>query len=193
MKYNIFKAQDFKTINWSGGTSTQLYIYPETANYQKRDFDFRISTAKVEVEKSDFTPLPGIERHLMILDGAIHISHKNHHEKRLNAFDQDFFMGDWETSSIGHCVDFNLMTRNHCKGELSVIQMLKNQEIKISETDQIDHLFLFIQKGEFQFSLREKVEILNEGSLLHICNEKEIDFSILCRQEGNIICSKVVL
>ena len=100
MKYKILQPTNFESINWSGGTSTQLYIHPPTANYQKRNFDFRISTAKVETEKSDFTPIPGVTRHLMILSGNIHISHKNQYEKHMNPFDQDLFIGDWETSSF---------------------------------------------------------------------------------------------
>ena len=83
MEFTIHTPKDFKNTNWSGGTTTQLYIYPPTADYAKRNFKFRLSTAKVEAEKSDFTSLPGISRQLMILDGDLTITHQKHYSKTI--------------------------------------------------------------------------------------------------------------
>jgi len=57
----ITKEQQ-KTSKWSGGTTTQLAIYPEDADYGKRNFTWRLSTATVEAAESVFTSLPGIDR-----------------------------------------------------------------------------------------------------------------------------------
>ncbi len=127
MIFKIIKASEFNTVNWSGGTSTQLFIYPQNSDYKLRNFDFRLSTAKVEADESDFTSLPGISRKLMILEGEIEITHENHYSKKLAKFDIDTFEGDWATSSVGKCVDFNLMTRGTGKGKLSAISIKKDQ------------------------------------------------------------------
>ncbi|MDF1551007.1 MAG: HutD family protein, partial [Bacteroidales bacterium] len=103
MEFTIYKPEDFKTSTWSGGTTTQLFIYPSSADYLKRNFDFRISTAKVTVAKSDFTSLPEISRKIMILEGEITIQHQNRYSKQLKKFDIDEFEGDWKTSAIGTC------------------------------------------------------------------------------------------
>ena len=60
----VYNSSDFSTSYWSGGTTTQLFISPEGASYADRRFDFRISTALVELEESKFTLLPGVKRYL---------------------------------------------------------------------------------------------------------------------------------
>jgi len=119
MKTDIYKAEDFKTTKWTGGSTTELYIHPPIANYVVGNFNFRISSATVEIEKSNFTtlPLPEVSRQLMVLSGSIKVSHKNHHEIQLNKNEIDSFDGSWETSAIGTCVDFNLMTKGNTKGD----------------------------------------------------------------------------
>ena len=54
---------------WSGGTTTQLAIAPEGAVYADRDFLWRISSATVDLEESDFTALPDYVRLISVLDG----------------------------------------------------------------------------------------------------------------------------
>ena len=63
----------------SGGTTTQLFIYSWNETYSNLQFDFRISTATVEVETSIFTQLPGVRRTLMVLDGTMELHHQHHH------------------------------------------------------------------------------------------------------------------
>ena len=47
---------------WSGGTTAQLMIFPESSEYKDRDFDFRISVATIDDETSVFTSLPDYHR-----------------------------------------------------------------------------------------------------------------------------------
>jgi environmental stress-induced protein Ves len=121
-----FKASDFKTTNWSGGTTTELFIWPETAKYSDRNFDFRLSTATVEIETSIFTPLDGVARTLMVLEGEMKLIHEGQHEITLGPFDQDHFQGGWNTQSEGKCVDLNLMCRNNTQSTMTHFSMLKN-------------------------------------------------------------------
>ena len=109
-----------KISTWSGGTTTELFIYPEEAEYSERNFDFRISTATVEVEESNFTQLPSYKRILMILQGELFIEPKNQHGKILKQYECDDFLGNWETKAKGKVVDFNLMMKEGWNGNLSI-------------------------------------------------------------------------
>jgi uncharacterized protein len=139
----IFNQQDFRESLWSGGSTTQLYIFPEDVSYAERNFLFRISTAKVEVHESIFTSLPGFERKLMILEGEIAITHENHYSKTLKPFDVDTFSGAWNTSAVGTCVDFNVMTVGTIQSELTSVELATKEVLLISENEDWSMIFLY--------------------------------------------------
>ena len=64
---------DFKTTRWAGGSTCELYLYPETGSYERRDFLFRLSSASIEQDGAPFTPLPGVVRHLLLLEGTLQL------------------------------------------------------------------------------------------------------------------------
>ena len=119
MIIEIKNKDQYKTSNWSGGKTTELYIYPENSDYSRRDFLVRISSATVELEESKFTKLHGVNRHLMVLEGSMKLLHKERREYDMRSYDVDSFSGDWETESYGKVVDFNLMTKAGAEGVLS--------------------------------------------------------------------------
>ncbi|WP_461641066.1 HutD/Ves family protein [Labilibaculum euxinus] len=193
MNIEIKKADDFNTINWSGGTSTQLYIYPPTSDYQRRDFDFRLSTAMVEVEESDFTYLPGVSRKIMILDGAIEIIHENRYSKKLGKFDTDSFEGDWKTSSIGKCIDFNLMTRGTSKGEIKALSIEKKQIVNLPLEKETDFLIGYIFSGEISLTINQKIHQLQQGNLLVITQFGSANLQLTGMENSEIIISKIII
>ncbi|MDM8161011.1 HutD family protein [Labilibaculum sp. K2S] len=191
MNFEITTSEDFKTINWSGGTSTQLYIYPPTSDYQKRDFAFRLSTATVEVEKSDFTSLPGISRKIMILDGAIEIIHENRYSKKLGKFDTDSFKGDWKTSSVGKCIDFNLMTRGTASGEILALSIKKNKATTISIDRKADYLILYVFSGEISLTINQETHQLQQGNLLVITQFDSSNLKLTGSKDSEVILSEI--
>lgn len=132
MNVEIVKKNKQITTNWSGGTTTELYIYPKESQYANRDFTFRISSASCMNVTSTFTKLPGVNRILMVIDGHIMLIHEGHHQAILHPFDQDTFFGEWESACIGKCTDFNLMLRNNCKGTLNKCSLKMGEEKKIN-------------------------------------------------------------
>lgn len=125
----ILKENQHKTSKWSGGTTTELYIYPENSLYDKRNFKWRLSSAKVEMECSTFTSLEGIFRHIMVIEGELLLEHEGHYKVALKAFEQDSFNGEWATTSFGEVTDFNLMLAQGYTGTLESI-FLNSDEIK---------------------------------------------------------------
>ncbi|WP_051285120.1 HutD/Ves family protein [Aequorivita capsosiphonis] len=168
MKTTIFSLQHFHTSQWSGGSTTQLYIFPATASYAALNFELRISKAKVEVEESTFTALPGIDRKLMILEGEINITHEEHYSKHLKPFDVDEFSGDWKTSAIGTCTDFNVMTKGKKHSELYHISSLATKNYTLKPKKTCKNLFLSATSGTIHLHLMNDNYILETGNLMLI-------------------------
>jgi environmental stress-induced protein Ves len=125
IQVRLIRKEEQNTSLWAGGTTTQLAIWPLDSDYKRRDFDWRLSSARVELEESLFTSLPGYHRILMILEGAVRLIHEAGGERRevkLNAFHQAAFDGAWKTTSYGQCVDFNLMTSARCAGQVEALR-----------------------------------------------------------------------
>ena len=96
---------------WSGGTTTQLAIIPPEAKYADRDFLWRVSSATVDLEESDFTALPDYDRLIATLQGEIVLTHNGGVPIKLHPFEVHAFSGADATHSRGRCTDFNLMLR----------------------------------------------------------------------------------
>ena len=101
MDVEIIKKSDTKIATWSGGTTSEIFIYPKESSFEQRDFNFRLSIATVEIEESEFTCLPDVNRTLMVLKGNLSLIHENQHTVQLKEFEQDSFKGDWNTKSKG--------------------------------------------------------------------------------------------
>jgi len=168
MIIDILKAADFKTTKWAGGSTTELFIYPPTSNYESRNFDFRISSATVEIEQSDFTKLPEISRQLMVLSGSIKVSHKNHHAVQLHKNDIDSFEGNWETFAVGTCVDFNLMTKGNTKGKISSVSVSEDKTLNFQMESTFEFLIFYAYEGKLQVDFSSEKRSLNQGELLVI-------------------------
>lgn len=123
MKVSVRKKEDYEVSQWSGGTTTQMYIYPENGDYAKRQFQVRISSATVEDESSKFTSLPGVQRYLMTLDGELKLVHEGKYEKSMHPYEVERFPGDWETSSYGKVRDFNLMLKEGARGMMEFAEI----------------------------------------------------------------------
>ncbi|SMD33267.1 Various environmental stresses-induced protein Ves [Reichenbachiella faecimaris] len=136
------KPNPSKTITWAKGTSQELFIYPPASDFQKRDFLFRISLATVEAEQSMFTPLPGIQRTLMLLEGKHTLTHEGHHTKKLLPFDQDIFQGDWQTCSRGKATNFNLMCREGAQGTLKHIGVSHSEQVVCHLVADVELIYL---------------------------------------------------
>lgn len=200
-KIEVIRKKQHKTSEWSGGTTTELYIYPKGAIYNERKFKWRLSSAKVEVEKSTFTALEGISRLIMIIKGELMLEHEGHHNARLKAFEQDSFCGEWTTTSFGKVTDFNLMLAQGCTGKLEAISVnaLEDKDIffhnNINEGEEFSLITeaFYIVKGNVDIEkvAKEKISLI-EGDLILVTRaEKETtsEFKIHSNseEESNII------
>jgi environmental stress-induced protein Ves len=104
-------AESFVVSAWAGGVTTQIAIAPPRAAYADRDFLWRVSSASVETETSDFTALPDYWRWITPLSGSMTLFHDGGDGVRLAPYEVHRFDGGAATRSQGRCTDFNLMLR----------------------------------------------------------------------------------
>ena len=191
LKTSILSAQHFLTSTWSGGSSTQLYIFPTNASYAERDFELRISTAKVEVRESTFTALPSVHRKLMILEGEISITHEGQYSKHLKPFDVDTFSGDWKTTAMGTCTDFNVMTTGLQQSELYHIAMGAISSYNLKPKATCKHLFLYATSGNIELLVMNVNYILEAGNLLVIENLDGSSIAINSREAFGLVVLEI--
>ena len=118
----LLKSNDFQVSDWSGGKTKQLYLSPPTGHYGKRDFDYRLSTATVELAESQFSDLSGFHRILMSLDHTLHLHNASRQEETaLAPFTPYAFEGSDSITSRGTCTDFNLIYSDHYQGQMLAI------------------------------------------------------------------------
>lgn len=175
-KMMVKKAENFITSKWSGGSTTELYIYPSNAVYKAGNFKCRISSATVEVEKSEFTMLPEVKRYLSIFAGKLKMIHGEDCEVNLQPYEIDCFDGGVPTVSYGKVVDFNLMLKNGADGVMQTKRMQKNEGLILTPEEE-NLLVIYVKTGGVQIQnymveeeelfvcedWNEKVEIKNAG------------------------------
>lgn len=186
MNYQIIKADSFTTTHWNGGTTTELFIYPALSKYVTRNFNFRLSAATVNVEESTFTSLPGTTRTLMVLEGEMTLLHKAHHTAKLGKFDSDNFKGDWNTTSIGKCLDFNLMTMGNTQGTLESLHTNEGKQVTFSFSDKIQHLLIYVHSGQIKI----ENNTIETGDLVVFENPSK-SIEIISLENCDLIISKI--
>ncbi len=176
----IIKKDKLSSSKWSGGTTTQLYIYPENELYENRNFTFRISSAEVNLEESTFTKLPNIKRRIMILDGKLKLIHENHHSVTLEKFQQDTFYGDWDTKSYGKVTDFNLMLNENADGFIEYINLENEKIINPYKNDKYNNTteVFYCVKGKINISINNKREQLETGDVAIIKNIYNLEIEL---------------
>lgn len=143
--YSNFKIHAFAeadSTDWSGGRTTEFVIFPTGTQYTKRNFGFRISSATVETETSEFTSLPKYNRWLAVLEGELEIIHAGKYSKKLTTLENDSFHGSWQTSARGKVRDLNVIYSDNFELNVNLAFVCEPATIIRSS----DFLFLFLLK-----------------------------------------------
>jgi environmental stress-induced protein Ves len=179
------KPSDYLTSTWSGGTTTQVGIAPAGAVYADRDFMWRVSSATVDLDVSDFSALPDYNRLIATLEGSIDVTHNGGEVIHLPEFKVHAFDGGWETRSVGRCRDFNLMTRKGaCTGRMEAVKVGPgaSAEVRTSEAAAAasgPDLILYCAKGAakvegIELQVGEAVRLQGPGCLTVTADEEAV-------------------
>lgn len=177
MEWTLLTKEDYITTSWSGGTTTQLAIAPEGAVYADRDFLWRFSSAGVDLEHSDFTPLPDYNRLIATLKGGLDMKVGEGERFSLVPYQVYSFDGGVPVESWGRCTDFNLMLRKgKCEGTLQALTLEAGAAISwtapVSAPQNFRGHTLAIYCGEGAVVLPEEGKVLTAGQFL-LCREGE--------------------
>ena len=113
---------DYKVGLWSGGSTTELFIWPEGADYAKREFTLRVSSARVDLDESDFSPLAGVTRYITPLTGGFTLTHPGSVPVIMGPLAEPYrFSGEIKTHCVGKATDFNLMLKG-AEGEMTLCE-----------------------------------------------------------------------
>lgn len=192
MELKVCRGSDNLITSWSGGTTTQIAIYPETCEYGNRDFIWRISSAMIELEESDFTSLPGYDRILLVLEGEVILSHEAERVSRLSQYQQDRFDGAGSTKSFGKIRDFNLMYRKGGDATLTIFD-LSTEVRSLKEPNHLSDQYdlecqFFFCIGEFSVVIVNGTEyLLKMGDALVVKREMQEPIEAGAMGNGKII------
>lgn len=163
---NILRPADYVTTQWSGGSTTQLTIAPANAVYADRDFLWRVSSATVELDESDFTALPDYRRFISTVRGDMVLSHNGGAELTLRPGDVHDFDGGDDTHSRGRCTDFNLMLRKGKADGLMGALHLTSDETLFAPEENAETVLLYCASGDCAVRCGEKAYSLTVGESL---------------------------
>ena len=171
---------DYKIGHWSGGTTTELFIWPKGADYARREFSFRVSSAAVELAESNFTPLHGVTRWITPISGGFTLTHPGKAPVEMAPLAQPYrFSGEEATHCVGQATDFNLMLKG-VSGEMAISQ---------GETAVLPGFNCFYALNDTVFQLHGEHRMAT-GDLLVVFSRQEATIVlgnapvIVCRVEG---------
>ena len=169
MRYELRKEEDFSVSKWMGGKTKELAIFPPDAKYIDRDFIWRLSSATVELEESDFSKLPDYDRVLMVMEGSAVLTYDGKRSIRLKELEQDSFDGAAKTKSYGKITDFNVMVRKGGDGILDVIRPDSDARV-LGDTLHTERKCtthaLYVKEGYLVVNYNGHMMMAKEGQLL---------------------------
>ena len=162
------RPEDYVTSHWSGGTTTQLTIAPEGAQYADRNFLWRISSAAVSVKESDFTALPDYHRLISVLKSDMTLSHNGGEPLTLRPYEVHAFEGSDNTHSWGVCTDFNLMLRRGgAEGTMESMHLFAESKC-VAADPQAEELLIYCADGCCTITCQGKALVIKSGESLLI-------------------------
>ena len=119
MNIRILDPASRRETAWSGGKTTELYLFPADGSYAERRFAFRISSATVDLSESRFTKLDGVTRYLTPLSEGFYLK-RGGSWQFLAKGSVLCFSGDEDILCRGSGRDLNLMLKG-ARGEMRIL------------------------------------------------------------------------
>lgn len=120
----------------------------------------------------------------MILEGELTLVHEGRYTKHLNTFDQDTFMGDWDTKSQGRVRDFNLMCKNGAKGNVKHQHLAEEEQLTVQHKG--NYQFFFVAEGAFSID----ATTLRKGDTL-VIEDATTNLHVTCSTAGDLVFGSV--
>lgn len=182
MNINLIKFSELDASKWKNGITYQYYIFPNNANYQNKDFLFRISSATIDNIPSEFTNFIGYYRYLAMLDNNLDLK-INNREVHLEPNQLIEFKSEDSVVSYSKGNDFNLMIKEDIQDYNIVIDkgffVLKDDFIILYA---LNNSTIHVNNNQY---------ILEQKDCLVIENIENESFDLIC--SNNLIISRINL
>ena len=128
----IIRFAELRSEPWrnGGGVTRELASHPQAASAQDGAWDWRVSIAEV-TKAGDFSPFPGMERVLTVIEGELLLLTVDGEEHPLEKYRPFRFSGEAATQGAlptGDIRDLNVITRTGSfKGYTSIIELSKKR------------------------------------------------------------------
>ncbi|NLA13158.1 MAG: HutD family protein [Tissierellia bacterium] len=177
MKWKIIDKEDFIVTKWTGGETTQLFIYPEDAIFSEKNFLWRVSSATFTSTESRFSDFTGYQRYILPLRGKLSLYHEGLYNRELDKYEVEYFDGSWTTFSKNSldCRDYNFIVRN---GNLAKMQILNERCEYFLKGSEIVTIFSMDDFVIYLEDFDEKIDI-SAFSLLILEIEDEEKISVI--------------
>lgn len=194
MKIRFANNTEFITTGWSGGTTTEYFIYPPGASYRNRDFQARISSACIQDDYSRFTELAGVRRYLTPLTGDVMLKISGR-KVPLKPYETVSFSGTELVESFGTCRDFNLMLQGTEGSMQCVFVPPEGKTVCLSENT-LTALYCFEGTAQVKYNLKAEsdpasIDFINKDRMLLIetaSGEKEETVIVSSDYQFVIVC-----
>ena len=192
MKKRIIKEENYRLSKWSGGNTRELAIYPNNADYQERDFLWRLSSADSDKEESSFTKLPDYERILMVLDGSVVLAHGEERSVNLGAFESDAFDGAIKTKCFGQLKkDYNLIYRKGTQGRMELIELTDQGHHLECQFEGCRAIGLYTAEGYTVVTVNGATDMLKADQQMVIELEPEEEISLSVMGQGKCVLTEM--
>jgi len=184
-----------RAVPWKngGGTTRELALWPEDARFERGDYEWRLSAARVEVSGA-FSAFAGFERILTVTEGAglILVHDDAAPRARLRRLEPYRFSGDWPTRAelpAGPISDFNVILRRGVRAE---VQALGIGARRWRDALGRGHAFLHAVGGGLQARVTGEEEpfALDAGDSLWLrglSGREELELSGTCREGAALL------
>lgn len=174
MNIQLLPKKSSKASIWSGGLTYEYMIYPKTANYADRDFEFRVSSATIEEVPSVFTKFEGYYRYLVMLDNNLQIE-VNKEEKVYEKYEILEFNSNDDVASYTKGIDFNWMVSEKISyHKLKITSHNQNCSAQIVILFSLDTTVITIEGKTYYLEPHDLLVIENpkkENIMLHFSTE----------------------
>ncbi|MBK7642924.1 MAG: HutD family protein [Planctomycetes bacterium] len=183
------RAADARQVPWKNGRgfTSELALWPRTGSFERDEFEWRLSKASID-EPGPFSSFPGIERLLVVTDGAgLVLEHAGAAPRKELARLQPYrFQGEWITSAdlvAGPVSDFNVLCRT---GRARAEVECWDGELRTrAKPNTGEHLFLHVLSGDLEARTSDRARPwrLASGESLWLAppDERELALAGSCR------------
>lgn len=177
IKWQVKKKQQQPVFKWQGGSTRQLFVYPEGKTIIEEDCDFEITSSTMDFTHTEYNIFKGCDRLLMIIDGETTLSHHDGKSVNLKKYQHYSFSGEIKTYSHGMGIDYEIIYKKGNWGEVKAYDEMDISKLKSLEKDEIYDL---VHGGFYCQGLgctiaieKDKIE-LEDGDFLWIIADENV-------------------